>query len=162
MGYIWMEPKNIFKTDKPTYYFDVHDREVSYLEHAEFIAKESKTWTDPDTGIEWKIFPMLDFRDAGTHYAVTLFVTEYQRKPSNLDAWLKMSELVREENKNIEEDTNLMERIVNDICDEWKDDDNRMIFVNHGETLLTMGMNQVEVSRTLEKLHNAMADEYGD
>lgn len=68
-----------FDAQKPTYYFDASGNQVSYLEHARFIADNS--FEDYENGGSW-IYPMLTFEDRGDYNAVILKITYYERKPS--------------------------------------------------------------------------------
>lgn len=80
----------IFDATKPTYYFYEDGRPASYLAHAEFISGKSyPIWNEGKPS--WTAYPMLDFRDMGTHYEVHLIVTSWQRKPLHLCDWLALN-----------------------------------------------------------------------
>lgn len=78
MGRLADSVYDCFDTQKPTYYFNPNGSQVSYFDHAKFIADNS--FEDFNNG-RWWVYPMLTFEDRGEYNAVILKITYYERKP---------------------------------------------------------------------------------
>lgn len=67
--------------EKPTYYFNAAGNEVSYIEHAAYIAAHSRAERNPAGELAYWIYPMLEREDRKTYWAIILRITHYERKP---------------------------------------------------------------------------------